>query len=245
MGSLGVMRLEEAISHVQMVMHSSPPLFNWLDVGCGIGSVLVKAKADGFTVLGIEPDPTAKRIAIEATGAPILDKFNDNTITNNSQGVISMLDFLEHVAPSDLEATANLVRRKLVNDGLWLIKVPSTDGLFYMAANAAAALIPSLVADIINRLWMANYEFPHRVYFNERNLRTFLKRHGFGIAAVRYTAAMPTGTILKRLRMNKTLSPAKAMLVAPIAFVMNLVETARKRSDSLVVLARKNDSPTG
>ncbi len=242
MGSLGMMRKDDAVFHVDLVLQSGPPVLKWLDVGCGIASVLAEAKKRGFAVFGVEPDPIAKKLAIEATGAAIIDEFTNDALPDESQGVISMLDFLEHIEPPNLMNVAFIVRKKLADEGLWLIKVPSSDGLFYLLASFVARWAPFLVVDVIKRLWMFEYKFPHRVYFSEYSLSAFLRRNGFIIEGIHYTAAMPTGTILKRLQMNSTLSSYKVLLLAPLAVIINLVEKLRRRSDSLVILARKPGS---
>lgn len=238
--SIGVMRRTEAKQLVSLVGRNSPARRTWYDIGCGIGSVLKEALRAGYAVSGAEPDALARGIASESLGGAQLDsRFDRQSVPDESQGVISMLDVLEHIAPEDLASMARLVRTKLAPGGLWLLKVPSTDGLFYRLAHLAAAMSARAASPVIRRLWMMNYISPHRIYFREATLRRFIKRMGFEPADVLYTNAIPTGTILSRLRFDDTIPVwLSFVLAAPIA-ALNLVEGLLRKTDSLVLLATK------
>jgi 2-polyprenyl-3-methyl-5-hydroxy-6-metoxy-1,4-benzoquinol methylase len=238
--SIGVMRRAEATELVRLVTLHSPTERTWYDVGCGIGSVLSEALRADYAVSGAEPDPLARRMASESLdGARLDSQFDEQSIPDESQSVISMLDVLEHIAPEQLSSMARLVRSKLAPGGYWLLKVPSTDGLFYRLAQVAAAISARAASPVIRRLWMMNYVSPHRVYFREATLRRFISRNGFEPVEVRYTSAIPTGTILSRLRFDDTIPLwLSAGLAAPIA-ALNLVERTRRKTDSLVLLVRK------
>lgn len=240
--SIGVMRRSEAKELVRLVDANVPPERTWYDIGCGIGSVLKEALTAGYAVSGVEPDALARRIASESLDGAALDReFDERAVPDESQGVISMLDVLEHIAPENLADMAALVRAKLVPGGLWLLKVPSTDGLFYRLAQVAAAMSARAASPVLRRLWMMNYISPHRIYFRESTLRRFVTRYGFETVGVRYMSAIPTGTILSRLRFDDTI-PAwlTFVMAAPIA-VLNFVEALRHKTDSLILLARKTN----
>jgi 2-polyprenyl-3-methyl-5-hydroxy-6-metoxy-1,4-benzoquinol methylase len=241
--SIGVMRRTEAKELVRLVTRQSPAEKTWYDVGCGIGSVLKEALNADYTISGAEPDALARRVASESLeGARLDTTFDAKSVPDESQGVISMLDVLEHIAPEQLRGMARLVRLKLVPGGYWLLKVPSTDGLFYRLAQAAAAISRRAASPVIRRLWLMNNVSPHRVYFREATLRRFVIRNGFEPVEVRYLNAVPTGTILSRLRLDDTIPEWLSIgLAAPIA-ALNIVERTQRKTDSLVLLARKASS---
>ncbi|MFN4811199.1 MAG: class I SAM-dependent methyltransferase [Bacteroidota bacterium] len=68
-----------------------------LDIGCGTGNFLQVVKNDGWEVSGVEPDSSARKLAIEICGKEIYD---EEYLNNNQQAqfdIISMWHVLEHV----------------------------------------------------------------------------------------------------------------------------------------------------
>jgi hypothetical protein len=128
-----------------------------------------------------------------------------------------------------VNAFARLVRRKARR--LWVIKVPSSDGLYFRVAHRLG------IASAVERLWQSRYEHPHRVYFDEASLRRFLRGHGFDVAATRYLQEVPTRTVTDRLTLDRRMPRWRARLVVPVVAAINLVEHLRARSDALLVLA--------
>ena len=197
----------------------------WLDVGCGFGYVLEAARAAGFRVRGIEPDPTAAGAARERAGDVQQGFLDESTAPAD---VLSTLDVLEHL--DDVDAFAELVKRKA--RALWVIKVPSSEGLFFRIAHAFR------IAPAIARLWQSNYEHPHTVYFDEATLTRFLANHGFAIVARRYLDEIPTRTVVDRLTLTGHMPRWQARLAMPLFFAINLLERVRSKSDALLVIAR-------
>lgn len=191
----------------------------WLDVGCGFGYLLEAARAAGFRVRGIEPDPIAAAAANAEHG--VLDG------ATPPADILSTLDVIEHL--DDLDGFAELVKRKA--RALWVIKVPSSDGLFFRIAHAFG------LRGAVERLWQSNYEHPHTVYFDEGTLTRFLSRHGFKVLAVRYLDEVPTATVVDRLTLAGGMPRWKARLAVPVFAAINLVERLRSKSDALVVIA--------
>jgi SAM-dependent methyltransferase len=197
----------------------------WLDVGCGYGYVLDAAKAEGFRVRGVEPDGKVASAARERIGNIEQGTLAESTAVAD---VLSTLDVLEHL--HDPAAFARLVRSKARK--LWLIKVPSSDGLFFRLAHALR------IRGAVQRLWQSGYEHPHTVYFDHATLTRFLEKHGFEVVAVRYLEEVPHGTVVDRLTLDGRTPRWKARLAVPLFFAVNLIERLRGRSDALLVLAR-------
>ncbi len=197
----------------------------WLDVGCGFGYILEAARAAGFRVRGIEPDPLAARAARERAGDVEQGLLTDAT---PAADVLSTLDVIEHL--EDLDAFAGLVKRKA--RALWVIKVPSSDGLFFRVAHALR------LRGAIERLWQSNYAHPHTVYFDEATLKRFLAKHGFDVIATRYLDEVPVPTVVDRLMLDGSMPRWKARLAVPLFAAINALEHLRGKSDALVVIAR-------
>jgi SAM-dependent methyltransferase len=198
---------------------------DWLDVGCGYGYVLDAARAAGFAVRGIEPDEKAAAAARARIGNVETGLLDEQT---PAADVLSTLDVIEHL--HDLDAFAQLAARKART--CWVIKVPSSDGLFYKVAHALR------IGGAVRRLWQSEYEHPHTVYFDEGTLTRFLERNGFEVVAKRYLDEVPNGTVVDRLTLDGRMPRWKAALAVPLFFAINLVERVRGKSDALLVIAR-------
>jgi SAM-dependent methyltransferase len=198
---------------------------DWLDVGCGYGYAVEAAQQAGYRARGIEPNDAAAQRArdrgIDVTHGIL-------SAATPPADIVSTLDVLEHVA--DLHAFAELVREK--TRALWVIKVPSSDGLFFRLAHALR------LRSAIERLWQSRYEHPHLVYFNETALHTFLNRQGFDVVTTRYLQEIPTHTVVTRMTLDGTTPRWKAHLAVPAVAAINAIERLRSRSDALLVIAR-------
>jgi 2-polyprenyl-3-methyl-5-hydroxy-6-metoxy-1,4-benzoquinol methylase len=212
-----------------------------LDVGCGFGSFLIRARAAGYAVAGIEPDAHACAGACQVLGEGVV---RQGTLLQvrpaaASADVVATLDVLEHVPPADHVAFARAMAGVLAPGGIWVIKVPSTEGLYYRLSALAARLVPWVGATFMRRLWQTDYEFPHTVYFDRRSLQAWLHRHGFVVVDVRYLPEVPARTIIDRLTHDGDIGRGQAYLMAPAVSVINVIEWLRRRSDALVVIARR------
>ncbi len=197
----------------------------WLDVGCGYGYVLDAARAAGFRVRGIEPDANAASAA-NARGIDVRHGHLDESTP--AADVISTLDVIEHL--EDLNAFAALVKQKCRS--LWVIKVPSSDGLFFRIAHALR------IRSAVERLWQTQYRHPHTVYFNESALAQFLRNHGCEVLATRYLHEVPVRTAVSRLTLTTDIPRWKAWLALAPIVAINGIERLRRKSDALLVIAR-------
>jgi SAM-dependent methyltransferase len=221
--SIGLVRQQQAASIVALVREHVAE-GDWLDVGCGFGYAVDAARRAGYSARGVEPNADAAQAARER-GVNV----EHGTLTEATHGadVISTLDVLEHM--DDVNAFARLVGRKARR--LWVIKVPSSDGLYFRVAHRLG------IASAVERLWQSGYEHPHRVYFNEASLGRFLRGHGFDVAATRYLQEIPTRTVTDRLTLDRKIPRWLARLAVPVVSSINLIEHLRARSDALLVLA--------
>lgn len=197
----------------------------WLDVGCGYGLVLAAAREAGFAVRGLEPNAQAAAAANASLGCVEQGLLHEHTPPAD---VLSTLDVIEHL--EDLDAFAQLAKRKLRR--LWAIKVPSSEGLLFRVAHALRA------RSAVRRLWQADYEHPHLVYFDQATLTRFLQKHGFEVVAAHYLEEVPVDTVVARLTLDGSTPRWKAMLAVPLFLAIGAIERMRGKSDALLVLAR-------
>jgi 2-polyprenyl-3-methyl-5-hydroxy-6-metoxy-1,4-benzoquinol methylase len=240
--SVGALRHEQSSAILSFLQpHAAAPA-RVLDIGCGFGSFLRRAQEAGYRVSGIEPDEHACAGAARLLGEGIVSHGTLQQVmpADGSADVIATLDVLEHVPPADQTAFADLITRVLSPGGLWVIKVPSTEGLYYRMSEMLARIGPALGATFMRRLWQTEYEFPHTVYFDRHTLQRWLHRHGFTVVDVRYIPEVPTRTVIDRLSHDGDISRARAYALAPAVCLINAIEWLRGRSDALVVLARRN-----
>jgi 2-polyprenyl-3-methyl-5-hydroxy-6-metoxy-1,4-benzoquinol methylase len=241
--SIGKLREHQAREILQFVREHANARGAWLDVGCSFGYLLAEAQQAGFSIFGVEPDAKAARRACTLLGNSVVHHglMTDAVRDDESADIISMLDVLEHIPADTLPEFAWMLHRKLKPHGFWLIKVPSTEGLYYTVAHALLPYAGSLLAGIIKRLWQSEYEYPHTVYFNRNSLGLFLANHGYEVAATRYLPEVPNSTVMDRLRMDNTIPTWQAILIAPALYLINAIEKMRGKSDALLVLAKRMD----
>ena len=241
--SVGRVRQVQATRALELAArHGSGANRTWLDIGCSFGYLLREAQRRGYEVLGTEPDEAACDQARQLLGEDHVHHglMTDDVVGDETVDVVSMMDVLEHIPAPQLGDFAHMVHRKLRTEGLWLVKVPSTDGLYYKAAHQLTRAVPTLVKGVLERLWQSEYEFPHTVYFNERSLRLLLCRNGFEVVDVEYLEEMPASTVMDRLAMDDSISKRSAYAFWLSAHGVNLVERLRGRSDALLVVARRS-----
>jgi len=238
--SVGALRHEQSSKILAFLAAYKGPGARVLDVGCGFGSLLLRAKEAGYAVAGIEPDEHACAKACEVLGSNVVKQGTLLQVRPpaGSADVVATLDVLEHVPLAEHAAFARMMRDVLAPGGIWVIKVPSTEGLYYRASAMVARVAPRIGATFMGRLWQTDYEFPHTVYFDRSSLQRWLLRHGFTMIDFQYLPEVPIRTIIDRLTHDGDISRLQAYCLAPAVGAINVIEWLRRRSDALVVLAR-------
>jgi SAM-dependent methyltransferase len=136
-----------------------------LDVGCGVGELMVALRQGGWTVQGVEPDATLARQAREQRG---LDVFVGDLAAAAFPGEHFDLVVLWHVLEHLPEPLATLLeaRRLLRPGGVVVVGVP----------NAA-----SLQARALGRYW-AGYDVPwHLSHFSPETLERLMGQAGLSV----------------------------------------------------------------
>lgn len=239
--SIGKVRQQQARIILRMVKGLRQNEGHWIDVGCSFGYLLNEARQQGFTILGIEPDAKAYSASVNLLGSENVRHglLNDAMVPDDCADVISALDVLEHIPIDQIDNFASTISRKLRARGLWVVKVPSSEGLYFKLAHSIAGLAPSVVTGVLKRLWQSEYEFPHKLYFNQEALRQFLLKHDFEIASFAYLDEVPNETVMDRLLLDDSIGKAQACAMVPAFYLINAIESMRHKSDTMVMIVRK------
>jgi SAM-dependent methyltransferase len=144
-----------------------------LDIGCGNGLLLSEFEKRGCRVLGIEPDPAARRAAARR---------NVPTVPGRAEAIPSRLrhrinDFDAILAIHSLEHAKNF--RQALNNafqllrpgGLFICEVPNHESLGFADSGTA---------------WFHTDAGRHMHFLTEKSLRSFLEGAGFGIVRTEY-----------------------------------------------------------
>lgn len=238
--SVGATRRRQAAPILEWLTERFDPGAKLLDVGCSFGFFLLEAKRAGFTIQGLEPDPQAYEYCRRLLGEGVVRQaiLDGGSAHARSANIVTTLDVIEHIPPKQHRAFAGRVRDILTPQGVWVIKVPSTEGLYYRLSGLLATMYPKAGTDLLRRMWQTRYEYPHLVYFSLPSLSRWLDAFGFTVLAHRYVPEVPTRTAIDRLSTDGDISRAKAWLIAPAVVGVNLVEALRGKSDGLVAFAR-------
>ncbi len=94
-----------------------------LDVGCGMGEVLVVARRRGWTVQGVEPERSGAEVARER-GLPVeIALLEDSGLPERSYDVVSAFHVLEHVP--DARGFLRMISRWAKPGGHVVVEVPN------------------------------------------------------------------------------------------------------------------------
>ena len=130
--SVGAVRDEQSTAILSWLRPHLRPAARMLDVGCGFGSFLKRARDMGCAVRGIEPDPDACAGACQLLGEGVVEQgtLQHVNVPAGSADVVASLDVLEHVPPEEHAAFARAIAHVLARGGLWVIKIPIPEGLY-------------------------------------------------------------------------------------------------------------------
>lgn len=134
-----------------------------LDYGCGTGMFLRACKDNGWNVVGMEPDDSARKLASEQGLNVFSDKGRIQTYISDTQfSAITLWHVLEHV--TDMEETLSFFKKRLNKDGILVIAVPNH---------------VSFDAKKYGEFWAA-YDVPRHIHhFDVKSMSTLLANHGF------------------------------------------------------------------
>lgn len=145
-----------------------------LDVGCASGLFIKTAEERGYIVSGIEPNPIMAKIASDK-GFNVVNGYFPSAIKPRSKfDVIIFNDVFEHIP--DINEILHYCNIFLNDDGLLIINLPNSGGIFFRLAKILAILG---LSGPWNRLWQVMFYTPHLHYFNGTSLDKLLHKYNF------------------------------------------------------------------
>ena len=141
------------------------------DIGSGYGWFNEVFKAGGANVLGIEPE---KLVAKKATEKTRMGYFPGALKKNEKFDIISFNDVFEHMNNPNKILTE--IKKRLNSRGKLIISAPSSKGLIYQIS---PLLYKLGYKEPWNRLWQHEFNSPHALYFNPKNLKGLIEKNGF------------------------------------------------------------------
>lgn len=144
-----------------------------LDVGCGNGHFLSRAKQKGWIVTGIEPSLSSSRLARENYEINVVTTDFESYHGSESFDCVSLWDFIEHVSnPAEVLVK---VRSLLKPGGIVLIATPDN----YSLINFLADVIYQTSLHAIERPLQILFVPEHILYFTDATLKELVERSGF------------------------------------------------------------------
>ena len=117
---------------LKLIDSLSPNSKTLLDVGCGTGDFLKKAKQNNWNVFGIEPNEQARGIANQNTNGSVYNAEQLLKFKVQSFDIITLWHVLEHLP--DLNENISTFKRLLKPNGVLIVAVPnynSYDSKYY------------------------------------------------------------------------------------------------------------------
>lgn len=221
---------------VDVLRKSVRPQGRVLDVGAAHGWFLETA-GRSFDVFGIEPDEAVYN-ATTARGIRLRKGFFPDVMAAGEKvDAIVFNDVIEHVAP--IGEVLDACWRHLADDGVLLINLPSTKGIFYRSALLLSRLG---MRSFLERLWQKDLASPHVHYFQTKNLESLLRHHRFEpIVRGRLETLRFSGLWMRISYTGDHMLAARIVLFAAIALALPFLAFAP--SDIVYVAARPVRSP--
>lgn len=178
-----------------------------LEVGCSQGLFLDEAASRGLSCVAIEPEAAAAAAAAKRGHAVITGFFPDACPPGQTFAAIVFNDVFEHLP--DPAAAVGQCRSRLNADGLLIINLPSSGGIFFRIARALAALG---IVSPFERLWQKGLSSPHLSYFSPATLKRFIEARGFEQVDQFSLDSLHATGLWRRLRATSSVLSASLML---------------------------------
>ncbi len=133
-----------------------------LDVGAGTGHFAKYMQYQGWEVVALEPDETARKVGVEKLGVDIQPLEALATFDMKSFDVITLWHVLEHV--HDITGYINHFRALLKTDGVLIVAVPN-----HTSPDAKQYGVQWAAYDVPRHLW----------HFSPESMKRLLTSHGF------------------------------------------------------------------
>lgn len=145
-----------------------------LEVGSSYGWFLETAKRHHIICEGIEPEEKTYQISLKKHHSVKRGFFPQDVSKNAEYDFIIFNDVLEHIP--DLNSCLKTTRKLLKKNGLLIVTLPLSTGVFYKLARFLRFIGAK---NYLNRLWQFDFHSPHYYYFNKNNFTKTLKNYNY------------------------------------------------------------------
>src|ERR1043166_5926464 len=195
--SVGAIRAEQMKAILDRLARTGIIKGELLDIGPGYGWLLREAGGRGFRVFGVEPSNAhAKALA---AGFNVLHGAFPDVCFEQKFNIVTEIDVIEHVPLEQLPKFLTAVRSSLLENGIFVVKVPDSAGLIFQAAALCHKLSGGRIRAPLNRMLQLEFEYPHVSYFNRQNLSHYLERLGFSVVDVMHHPEISLKTTWNRV----------------------------------------------
>ncbi|MFT6814364.1 MAG: 2-polyprenyl-3-methyl-5-hydroxy-6-metoxy-1,4-benzoquinol methylase [Sphingobacteriales bacterium] len=193
-----------------------------LDIGCGTGYFGGEMTSKGWSVMGLEPSPEARLVAVSKFGLQAKDPSELYKLEAEKFDAVTMWHVLEHV--HKLNEYLQTIHKVLKPGGLLLIAVPNHE---------------SFDAKYYKKHWAA-YDVPrHLWHFTPNSMNELVEKHGFTIEKHK---RMPFDAFYVSLLSEKYRNNKLALLMGGLIGKLSWINSwsSAKKCSSVIYLCRKN-----
>lgn len=206
-----------------------------LDIGCGTGEFLALAGELGYDGLGIEPSPTACRVAGQKNRV-LCAEWSSVPLESRSFDIVTLWSVLEHTP--DPRLFLEKVRDVLRPDGILALRVPLSDGLVPHVALWLYRVSGGRIRRPLAAVCQTEWHYVHFCLYNRSNLNQLLLTSGFEVTHHWKESSYD----LRSLKYRMDYLPQNFGLQLVLKAAMGLLRVfaeALSRQDENVVLARR------
>jgi SAM-dependent methyltransferase len=194
---------------------------------------LETAKKD-FKVLGLEPDENVFNASSRRSLPVRMGYFPDALDESEKFDIIVFNDVIEHIP--DMEHTLASCHQHLNKEGLLVLNLPSSNGVFYRLSKIFCRFgFPSF----FERLWQKDLPSPHLHYFNLKNLTCLLKQNEFDVKNKGSLSTLRLAGLYTRISYTGNLNIMTRIFIY-IAVVLVLPILKVLPSDIIYVIAKQS-----
>jgi 2-polyprenyl-3-methyl-5-hydroxy-6-metoxy-1,4-benzoquinol methylase len=164
--------------------------------------------AGTYAVSGIEPDRGMVRRAESRQWQVVSGYFPADLPVGFTTDILTFNDVFEHLP--DPETTLAACREVISPNGLLVLNLPTSDGIFYQVGRWLARLG---IRAPFDRLWQKDLPSPHLHYFRAANLCRLLSRSGFEVLEIGTLPSLTRDGLRERIAYAGGFGRAGRMLV--------------------------------
>ncbi len=178
-----------------------------LDIGCGGGAFLKIMQEKGYSVNGIEVNPTRKKYC-KGIGLKIFDQPIESDYWREEGGeysIVTMWDVIEHV--NFPKETVERIYPHVHHGGIFALDTPSRNALFYRTGELTYTMTNGRYPTFLKTLY-DNNQFGHKQIFRDNELQNLLLSTGFRDVKIyrKFQLSRPTESYVEKLFKNQSIS---------------------------------------